>query len=156
VTSLAFDVKDVYLTGLHVERGPMKPSSDKSTLHAQIDFDVPAAEYSPGNVRVRVTTRFRIRLFLDGPPPEDIEPADAPNLIGTLETSFRANVDADRSVEESDAESGALEPAIDLAIPLIHPYHRAALESHSAMLGVSPLRLPVNWDVVAANLAGGE
>lgn len=65
---------------------------------------------------------------------------------------FTANVEASTVVETIDAENGRLEPATEAALVAIHPYHRAAIEMHTAMLGVSPLRLPVDWSVVAANL----
>lgn len=151
MTDLAFEVQDVYLTGLIVDRGPMKPTSDKM-LHAQIGFDIQAAEFTAGESRLKVTTRFRVSLFMDGPPmPADA--ADAPNLVGSVETRFTANVDTSRPLDESDASDGALEPSLEAALPAMHPYHRAMIESHSAMLGVSPLRLPVDWAEVAANFS---
>lgn len=124
-------------------------------LNAQIGFEVAKAEFTPGELQIKITTRFSIALYL-GEPDADAagpEPSDS-NLIGNLESKFTANIESSEVISEEDAESGRLDPATEAALVVLHPYHRALIESHSAMLGVSPLRLPVDWSTVAANLEG--
>lgn len=152
MTDLTFTVRDAYLAGLIVERGPMKPSADRM-LNAQIGFEVAKAEFTPGEQQIKITTRFSIALYLgelgaDSAGPDSSES----NLVGNLESRFTANIESSEVIGAVDAESGRLDPATEAAIVVLHPYHRALIESHSAMLGVSPLRLPVDWSTVAANL----
>lgn len=154
MTELAFTVRDAYLTGLVVERGPMKPSADRM-LNAQIGFEVAKAEFTPGEQQIKITTRFSIALYLGEPDSDAAGPDHSDsNLIGNLESKFTANIESSEVISEEDAESGRLDPATEAALVVLHPYHRALIESHSAMLGVSPLRLPVDWSTVAANLEG--
>lgn len=134
--SLTFRLTGIQLVKSHVTRDHHIPDSP---AEASININLPRLVFNEGTPQIEITVEYVLELSTLSEDGERVP-------IGEIATAFDVSLSASSPIDAALAQTGALNPAQEIAINAAHSYQRMQIASITAGLFPQPVNLPLELD----------
>ena len=135
---LEFSIGDVFPVGTESIRHRVAFEGEATI---GLNYGVPSAKYETGTRGLTIETEYAAKVQGEEDNATVVD-------IGYFRHRVLVSLVASREVTDEDAANGLLDAAVEIANRSAHPYHRLAIISMTAHLGLPPITLPANFEMV--------